>query len=305
MKKIVLALSIALMFTNQVFAQDYNEINEKIASIGFGKLFSADPQEQITKLFTNYTKYSNKHNINKLKSLYDDKYVNADGFDLNMYFELVKQAWDAYPDMAYINQIEQITVNGDYATVQTKETVSGNAAKPSEYLEDKGTLESSSSVVYYLQKNGNKWVITSDAAISEKTFLKYGDAKSISFDIIAPYTVVAGQEYSVLFAADMPVNKMLLGSITNEKITYPAQRPKEVFRKLKEDGILERFVRANKDGYNEQAVVSVGITKAEIDESMDMKLSVSGVAFLITRVNVIQPKNFKLDAQPNEKASEL
>ena len=113
-------------------------------------------------------------------------------------------------------------------------------------------------------------------------------------------TNIYGEEYTVLFAAELPKDKILLGSITNEKITYPNERQKEVFRKLKEDGILERVVRANNEGYNEQAVVSVGITKTEINEEKDLKLSVSGVAFLITRVNVVQPKKFEFGLKIDE-----
>jgi len=305
MKKLIITFLFAVLISNQVMAeQTQAEINEKIASVGFGKIFALEPKEQLAKLFENYIKYGNKHNLSKIKSLYDEKYVNADGFDYNTYFELVKQTWDMYPDMTYSAQITNITVEGDYATVQTKETAKGNAKAPSEYLDDKGALDSSSEIVYSLKKTGNKWVIVSDSAIAEKTFLKYGDAKDVAFDVVAPAMIGAGQEYSVIFAADMPKDKILLGSITNEKITYPSERPKEVFRKLKDDGMLERVVRANTDGYNEQAVVSVGITKTEVSDEQDIKLSVSGVAFLMTRVNVVQSKNFDLSKQADEKETE-
>lgn len=305
MKKLIITLLLAVLVSNQVMAeQTQAEIDEKLASVGFGKIFALEPKEQLTKLFENYVKYGNKHNLNKIKSLYDVKYVNADGFDYDTYFKLVEQTWDMYPDMIYTSEIKNISVEGDYATVQTKETAKANAKEPSEYLEDKGALESCSEIVYYLKKTGNKWVIVSDSAISEKTFLKFGDAKDIAFDVVAPGMIGAGQEYSVIFAADMPKDKILLGSITNEKITYPNERPKEVFRKLKDDGMLERVVRANNDGYNEQAVVSVGVTKTEVSDEQDIKLSVSGVAFLMTRVNVVQSKNFDLSKQADEKKPE-
>lgn len=302
MKKLIITILFAILVSNQVLAeQSQAEIDEKLASVGFGKLFALEPKEQITKLFENYIKYGNKHNINKIKSLYDEKYVNADGFDYETYFKLVAQTWETYPDMTYTAEIKNITVNGDYATVQASETAKGNAKETSEYLDSHGNLDSTSEIVYYLKKNGNKWAIVSDSAISEKTFIKFGDAKDIAFDVVAPGMIGAGQEYSVVFAADMPRDKMLLGSITNEKITYPSERPKEVFRKLKADGLLERVVRANSDGYNEQAVVSVGITKTEVSGEQDIKLSVSGVAFLMTRVNVVQNKKFDLSEPTDEK----
>ena len=291
----------SLICSSQVFAiQNENDIDEKLASIGFGKLFALDPQEQLTKLFSNYLKVGNNHNLKKIKSFYAEKYVNADGFSYDTYFDLVEQTWNLYPDMNYTSEIQKISVNGDYATVQTKETATGNAKDVSTYLEDRGLLENSSEVVYYLKKYGNQWKIISDTAIAEKTFLKYGDAKNVAFDVVAPGMTAAGDEYSVLFAADIPKDKILLGSITNEKITYPSERQKEVFRKLKDDGMLERVVKANSDGYNEQAVVSVGITSTEISQEKELKLSVTGVAFLMTRVNVVQPKKFDLSILKDE-----
>ena len=292
MKKLATILILSLIFANQSFAlQTEDEINEKIASVGFGKMFAVEPDVQIKKFFNDYEKTGNKHNIKKVRTFYDEKYVNDDGFDSSTYFDMVERTWESYPDLKYSYEIKKINVSGDYANVQTHETAKGQTKDASEYLSDKGLLESEAEVIYYLKKNGNRWVIISEETISEKTYLKYGEAKDIAFDIIAPYRTVAGQDYSVLFAADMPKSKIMLGSITNEKITYPAERAKEVFRKLGEDGILERFVTANSDGYNEQAVVSVGITSPEIDkEEMDLKLNVSGVAFLISRVNVVKPR---------------
>ena len=134
--------------------------------------------------------------------------------------------------------------------------------------------------------------------------MKFGDAKNVAFDVVAPGMIPAGEEYTIIFAADMPKDKILLGSITNEKITYPSERPKEVFRKLRDDGMLERVVRSNTDGYNEQAVVSVGVTKTEVLEEQDIKLSVSGVAFLMTRVNVVKSKNFDLSMPSDGQNSE-
>ena len=110
----------------------------------------------------------------------------------------------------------------------------------------------------------------------------------------------AGEEYSITFAVEAPKDKLLLGSITNEKITFPSERPKEVFRKIKTDGMLERIVRANNEGFNEQAVVSVGITKTEVNDEKSLKVSVSGVAFLMTRVNVVQVKFNNLEKNLDE-----
>ena len=293
MKKLLFSFIFLGLIANPAVATEElnSNIDEKLASIGFGKLFAFDPQEQIRNLFKEYEHCGNKHQLNKLKNFYHQNYVNADGFSYNSYFDLVQQTWNLYPDMKYSFEVKNIDVTGDYATAQVRETATGTAKDASEYLEDKGSLESNAEIIYYLKKYGNQWKIISDSAIYEKTFVKYGDAKDIAFDVVAPGMTAAGEEYSITFAADIPKDRILLGSITNEKITFPAERPKEVFRKIKENGFLERIVTANNDGYNEQAVVSVGVTKTEINKDKNLKLSVSGVAFLMTRVNVVEIKH--------------
>jgi len=296
MKRLLLAVIFSSLVCSPVLAnaQLDADINEKLSSIGFGKLFAFDPQEQIKNLFKDYENSGNNHKLNQLKNFYSEKYVNGDGFSYASYFDLVKQTWEMYPDIEYSFEVKNIIVNGDYATVQVYETAKGTAKEPSEYLEDKGQLESTGEYIYYLKKFGNRWKIISDTTISEKTFLKYGEAKDIAFDVVAPGMIGAGEEYSVTFAVEAPKDKLLLGSITNEKITYPNERPKEVFRKIKESGMLERIVKANDEGYNEQAVVSVGITKTEVTEEKTLSVKVSGVAFLMTRVNVVQVKQKNL-----------
>ena len=254
MKKILSAFILSYLITSPVLANESMdiEINDKLASIGFGKLFAFDPKEQITNLFKDYEKCGNKHQLNKLKNFYHEKYVNADGFSYDTYFKLVEQTWAMYPDMQYTFEVKDIVVNGDYATARVYETAKGLAKEPSEYLDDQGQIESNAEFIYYLKKFGNQWKLISDSAIFEKTFLKYGEAKDIAFDVVAPGMIAAGEEYTVTFAADAPKDKLMMGSITTEKITYPSERPKEVFRKIKEDGMLERIVKANTDGYNEQ-----------------------------------------------------
>ena len=103
MKKILSAFILSYLITSPVLANESMdiEINDKLASIGFGKLFAFDPKEQITNLFKDYEKCGNKHQLNKLKNFYHEKYVNADGFSYDTYFKLVEQTWAMYPDMQY------------------------------------------------------------------------------------------------------------------------------------------------------------------------------------------------------------
>jgi len=144
MKRLLLAVIFSSLVCSPVLAnaQLDADINEKLSSIGFGKLFAFDPQEQIKNLFKDYENSGNNHKLNQLKNFYSEKYVNGDGFSYASYFDLVKQTWEMYPDIEYSFEVKNIIVNGDYATVQVYETAKGTAKEPSEYLEDKGQLES-------------------------------------------------------------------------------------------------------------------------------------------------------------------
>ena len=64
----------------------------------------------------------------------------------------------------------------------------------------------------------------------------------------------------------------------------------EAFRQLTEENQLERVFRANNKNINEYATASIGIAKAETFDKSKTRVYLSGVAFLMTRVNII-PKN--------------
>ena len=141
MKKFAVILALTLFFANNTLAvQTEEEINEKIASVGFGKLFAVEPEAQIKKFFNDYERAGNKHNLNKVRTFYDDNYVSSDGFEVKTYFEMIEKTWNSYPDLKYNYEIKKITVNGDWATVQTYETAKGTTKDPSEFLADNGLL---------------------------------------------------------------------------------------------------------------------------------------------------------------------
>ena len=64
--------------------------------------------------------------------------------------------------------------------------------------------------------------------------------------------------------------------------------------------ILERVFKSNGQNINEYAVASFGITKAEIKNGTELKIYVTGLGFVMSRVNVI-PKNEFIKVAENEK----
>lgn len=267
--------------------------NSQTNAKSFGKILPQSPREEIKTFFKNHTKYSNRHEIENLRNLYSDNYLNSDGFDKQTYFDMVSKTWTQYPSVSYFTIIKDIDTTGDYAVVEADELAYGNTEESFENIKGRGLVQSYSNTFYYLQKIGKNWKITSCDIISETTSLKYGDAKKISFSLNAPSKIKAGQDYTSTLNIDIPPKAFILASISSEPITYPQKQPIDVFRNVKKDGVLERIFTANKDRCNEYSVASIGITKASIVDKKTIDIRVTGMAFIMKRINIIDEKQLK------------
>jgi hypothetical protein len=247
----------------------------------------------VRKILTNQLKYSNKHDLKDLSGLYADSYVNGDGLNRSIFLDLVKKTWKSYPDIKYYAIIRGIDVNGNKAIAHVDEYALATSSDSQNLsFRDKGLLESNSSTVYYLENINGLWQITSDHIDSERTYLRYGEAKFINIDLDAPNQISAGTPYTAALNIEAPKNSLIIASIGNEKITYPQENAPEVFRKLDEAGTLERIFTSNNNSINEYAVSSFGITRAKMQDGNKLKVSITGLGFAMTRVNVIPKNNF-------------
>lgn len=303
MEKIILILLTFLIFCPQSFAK--TETMAKLEKIGFfSKEVSCSrfltPSGEVKKLLFDHLKYANKYDLESLKKLYSKDYINADGFGRDVFFDLIKKTWDSYPDIKYKIVIKSINIDGNYATAQVDEYADATSSAKSSIVSKNGKLNSYSSSLYYLQKVNGDWLITSDYIVSEKTFLKYGSANELAADIYAPSRIYAGDEYTSSLIINAPEDNIIIASVGRENITYPQMIAEEVFRKLPQDGILERIFKANDKNANEYAVASYGITKVELKNGTEIKIYVTGLGFGMTRVNVI-PKNSLVKVEVDEK----
>lgn len=305
MKKVVLILAAFLIICPKCCAADTENI-ALLAKNGFfdntqqASFFT--PCEEVRRVLYTHLKYANNYDFEGLKSLYANNYTNADGFNKDVYFDLIKKTWEIYPDIKYKLDIKNISIDSNSAIVQVKEIAVATTNSKSGVVDSKGLLESFSNSVYYLEKVNNDWLITSDHIISEKTFLRYGSAKELKIDLVAPNQVPSDTQYTATFKMDEPKNSLVIASIGKENITYPQQTAEEVFRKLPEDGILERVFKSNNQNINEYAVASFGITKAKIKNGSEIKIYITGLGFLMSRVNVI-PKNDFIKVAQDEKTN--
>lgn len=304
MKKLFILIVTCLMLSPATFAnsQDMAKLTENgFFNNNLKSVKHICPYKAVKKVLNAQVEYSNKHNLDKLASIYAQNYINADGLNKEVFLDLVKKTWKSYPNIRYVMVIRDIDANDDRAVAHVDEfAIATSADSKNMSFVDKGLLESNSSTSYYLEKKNNDWQITSEHIDFEKTFLRYGEAKYIDIDIDAPTQIPANTEYTATLNINVPRNTLIIASVGNEKITYPQENAPEVFRKLSDDGTLERMFTSNSNNINEYAVSSFGVTKAEMKEKNQLKVSVTGLGFAMTRINVI-PKNNFVKAVKNEK----
>jgi hypothetical protein len=303
MKKILLVLITVLTVCPKLYAAQSDNI-ALLEKKGFfdrpQQTSFTSPYEEVKKTLYTHLKYANNYTIDGLKSLYSDKYINADGLDKNIYFSLIKKTWDSYPDIKYKIDIKSIEINGNIAVADVDEEAVATTNTKSGLIKERGLLESFSDSVYYFENVDGQWLITSDHINFEKTFLRYGSAKNINVDLIAPCQILANKSYTASLKLITPKDSLAIASIGQEQITYPQQTAEEIFRKLPDDDILERVFTSNNKNINEYAVASFGITKADLEHGKELKVYVTGLGFVMSRINVI-PENKFIKADENEK----
>lgn len=293
MKKTLLILTFILLLCLKANAADNN-----IALLTKQGFFDRPSQhsflppcEEVKKVLNSHLYYANSYNFDALKSLYSPNFVNSDGLNKEIYFDLIKKTWETYPDIKYKSVIKNISISGDIAVAQVSECAEALTSAASGVVKDKGLLQSSSDSVYYLEKINNEWKITSDRIIFEKTSLKYGTAKEICTELSAPAQIASNTQYTASLNIKSPKDALVIASVGQENITYPQTTAPEVFRKMPQDNILERIFTSNNKDLNEYAVASFGVTKAEV-QGTDVRVYVTGLGFLMSRVNVIPQNNF-------------
>ncbi len=229
---------------------------------------------------------ANKYSYPDFIKFFDCSYINSDGFNLDIYSKLVEDTWTSYSNIQYAQKVKNVSVYGNDAIAEVLETA--NAQIKSEY-DLSGHLKSIANNVYYLKKTDDGWKIVSDLVLTEDTYLSFGELIGKTPVLSVPYQVLANQNFTASLSFETPKNTIAIASINQEKVTFPQQSSKENYRKLPDDGILERFFTSNGDGVNEYIVASIGLTRPEF-ENKDLQISVTGIAYIIKRINVI-PEN--------------
>ena len=240
-------------------------------------------EKAIMSVFKKQVKYANRYDFERFIKTYDSKYVNADGFNLDVYSSLVQDIWKTYTNLEYDIVIKDIKVENNKAIVELIEKSYADLVANKAY---EGELESVSNTICYLEKIDGVWKITSDKVIDETTSMLYGTAKGLDIKLTVPETIEANKDYTVSLEFTPPKETVAIASITSEIVEYPQNTPKEVFRALPEDNVLERIFTSNTKNANEYIVASIGLTKTSVCD-LNLQLSLTGFGYTIKRVNVI------------------
>ena len=258
--------------------------------------------KEIKKVISLLNKYSNEHDSEKLATLYDKKYRSFDGFNYDTLIKMFNETFDAYENLSYKSDLQSINFYGDKAVVNLVDTTEAIISSKNRKMQVEkipadidlrtGYLEGVCNYAIYLQKINDEWKIIGDNIISEVTSVKYGSARKYPMEFIAPLDVAKDSEYCLTLKMPIKRGNSIAASLGKEKIMYPSVEPEDVFRKVPKDGILERVVRSNKDGFNEYAIASVGITNALISPDFtSLTIKMTGLAFLMQRVNLYNDIN--------------
>ena len=275
MKKFILSSLILLLWNLPASAWDFNSFKNSCVDI--------KETIAVKNLLKSQVRYANKNNFEKFIATYDEKYVNGDGFNLDIYSTMVKDLWALYGGIEYAVEFKNVDINGDEAEVELIETSYANLDVNEAY---DGELKSVANSVYNLRKSNGKWRVVSDRVIDETTSMLYGEAKDLDVKLFVPNEIEPGVDYVATLEFEPPEETYAIASIAADKVEYPQQPTKEVFRVLPEDNILERIFTSNNDNVNEYIVASIGLTKASITEA-SLKLSLTGFGYTIKRVNVV------------------
>lgn len=282
---------------SQIDIQNDDYIQSKLLKVSFFKQTTKTDEQQIVDVLNSVSKNLSKRKLNKLKQYYDISFITNDGFNYNFYFEILKDIWKNYQSLDYKITPLKISFSKNYAQVLCDEVINGNVSNSSVF-NGNGVIQSKAQTIYYLKKSSINWLITGVNVINEESVIKFGNAINMDFELQAPFQVQNDSFYTISLNIKKPLNSIVVASLNSIPIIYPQKNPLDIFKITTNENTLERMIKSNKTGYNENAVATIGIYEHNKEQiSPQNKVKSTGVAFILRRVNVF---NINKDNKLNE-----
>jgi ketosteroid isomerase-like protein len=245
---------------------------------------AAAKKGEIEKVLNSIETDWNAHNLDSVMAYYADDYLNNDGLDKKAVSALTQDFWKTYPDAKSESTTKEIRLEGNFATVESRDVASGTTARDMPGIGTKGELQSVSEGQLYLKKQGQGWKIIGDRIDYERVRVSFGLARQVQATFAAPEQVKSGKPYTARLELGLPTGLTAVGSITNTPLQYPQPQPEDAWRPMNEPSsdhpLLERVLSANNKNRNELLMATIGITNTA-------RNSLMGIAFLTRRLNVI------------------
>ena len=216
MKKIVLLSLLCFIFANAAFqTARASFVSDKVSRMEQKKTEKREAKE-IKKFFSKFIALANKHDVEAIKPLFIDSYMNNDGFNKEIYFKSVKETWEDCSDLTYKIKILSMDINGSFANVTIDEVATGTVYDNTEIGPLAGEIHSKSREIYHLTKVSGQWLIAGETVISDESSLLYGDARFMNISLLAPSQVSASEEYTVTVKIDAEPDSYVVGSISQD-----------------------------------------------------------------------------------------
>lgn len=226
----------------------------------------------------------NAHNLETLMSYYADDYISNDGLDKKGVESITQDIWKDYPDVKSTSTTTDMRIEGNYATIYSRDLAIGSTAKALPEIGGKGELQSLSEGQLYLKRVGTGWKIIGDRIDYEKTKLAFGLSKQLNAEFTAPEQIKGGSQYTAKVEMALPPGLAWKGIIINQPLEQPLPKPNhnaDQWRNL-ETNILERVIPSNTKNRNELLTAIIGVTDLN-------RRNLMGVAFYTRRLNVVPP----------------
>ncbi len=255
------------------------------AALTSGSQDNEQVKKELEKLLSSFEHDWNSHSLDAVMGYYADEYYNNDGFDKKTIQQLTQELWKAYPDIKSTSLTKQIRIEGNYATVESKDEAVGTTAEEMVGLGTKGELKSVSEGQLYLKHVGTRWRIIGDRIDFEKIKVGYGLARQLDPIFAAPEQVKGGKQFTARLEVDLPTGLAASGAISQATVAFPLSRRipdkyKPLGDPISERPLLERVMTANTKNRNELLTASIGLTNASGNSLM-------GALTLTRRLNVI------------------
>ncbi len=246
--------------------------------------------KSLMELFNDLNNASNRHSIDDLLRHFSPNFISGDNFTLPQLKQQILDTWKAYDQIKYTSQILEIRVQGDWATIETLDQAEAVAPPDKSFMDQTpGKMFSQSRNQLFVKRSGNVWEVKSDQTLWEQAVIRYGIGEEVDITLSVPEQVKSGDSYSANVMATIPEGTFLIGTITNEPITFPHSKPDDTFRTMDADNYeLQRVLKANAENRNEIVSATLGMTNISQRMSQERpSLSVNGLITIVKRVNVV------------------